>query len=65
VSAEDDIEKLAKHLTPLRLRQAQYVFDALYLSAVLRRTGGNVTKAAEIAQVQPPAINRIIKRSNR
>lgn len=60
-----DVERLAKSLTPLRLRQAQYVFDALYLSAVLKRTGGNVTKAAEIAGIQPPAINRIIKRSQK
>lgn len=62
MSVEGDIEKLAKSLTPLRLRQARYVFDALYLSAVLKLAGGNVTKAAKIAGVNREAINRIIER---
>lgn len=63
-SAEEAIERLAKSMTAMRLRQARYVFDALYLRAVLTRCGGNVTKAAQMARVEPPAIQRIINRSN-
>lgn len=61
---ERNVEELAKKLTPLRLKQARYVFDALYLSAILRKTGGNVTEAARLAGVNREAIQRIIKREN-
>lgn len=58
----DDIERLAKSMTPLRLRQARYVFDAIYLRAVLTKCNGNVTAAAKLAGVNREVINRIINR---
>jgi DNA-binding NtrC family response regulator len=61
---EAHIAALAKSMTPMRLRQAQYVFDALYLRAALTRSSGNVTKAAEIAGMNREGITRIINRTN-
>lgn len=65
MSVEDDVERVAKNLTALRLRQAKYIFDAMYLRAVLRQTGGDVTKAAEIAGCRRETIHRIINREKR
>lgn len=38
----------------------QHPFDRLYLEALLARTGGNVRKAAEVAQVNRRWMQRLL-----
>ncbi len=47
----------------LKLRDAVALLDALYIADALARTGGNKSKAAEIAGIGREHIHRIQKRS--
>lgn len=43
----------------LRLRDAKYLFDALYVSDALMLSGGNITKAAERAGIRRENLTRL------
>lgn len=46
----------------LPLREARAAFDRRYVEEILRRNGGNVSKAAREAGVDRKLIHRLIKR---
>lgn len=48
--------------SPLPLRDARAEFDREYLSRVLRSTGGDVRRAAAIAEIHPKSFERLMRR---
>ena len=58
------IKALAKKcaLAGLRLRDANFLFDALYVSDSLAQTHGNKSKAAGIAGMNREALTRLLGR---
>jgi transcriptional regulator with GAF, ATPase, and Fis domain len=62
--APDAIDALDPPLVPLRLarRDANDAFEREYLDAVLKKTQGNVTRAAAIAEVSRQILTKLIRK---
>ena len=57
-------EELTKAIEPLRVarRDAAEAFERTYLDALLKRVGGNVTRAAAIAEVSRQMIQKLMRK---
>lgn len=66
MESEEQIKRLAESAARcgLRLRDARFLFDTLYVTGALVRSGGNQTKAAEIAGVNREALIRMRDRKD-
>jgi transcriptional regulator with PAS, ATPase and Fis domain len=63
-AASDERSSNPAELTPLRVarRDASDEFELRYLQNVLERTGGNVTRAAAIAEVSRQMIQKLMRK---
>lgn len=49
---------------PMPLREARAEFDRVYLERLLAATGGDIDKAAAIAEIHPKSFARLMRRYN-
>lgn len=47
---------------PMPLREARAEFDRVYLARLLETTGGDIARAAEIAEIHPKSFARLMRR---
>jgi DNA-binding NtrC family response regulator len=58
----NNLEPRPTPTSPVPLRDARAEFDREYLSRVLRAAGGDVRRAASIAEIHPKSFERLMRR---